>query len=265
MEPSTFQPSSDYLNALRTRLEGICRTVAPADLPAGRPFYIVWQSEIPTLAQADGTFFGLHVRSMDLIARQYIADRWQGRGAAILLGDATIAKWIQEVCRPLNEQAAQNWFEAHAFATTLHELAHAAEYGFTRGDAVPAAVLAMVNEAVHQCVAQTDPDEAEIEYDTLLHRPEWIRVSLHLFHRASVAGLWPAMLLPAPHSIADGWSYGLSDTGRYESALADEPQRRIGESLTDIIRSEPPAAFAALWDHDQKQRIKTPAGISPIA
>jgi hypothetical protein len=257
MDPITFQPDPAYLASLRQRVEAICRAAAPADLPVSQPFYVIWASEIPSLSKS-GSLWGLQLRSLDLLARPYIEARWRGRGAAILINDSAIARDVAKH-RPMNPTAAETFFAGNAIAVGLHELAHAAEAGFVRADPTPMPVLAIASEAVHQAVALSEAGPAEVEYDRLTHRPEWIRASLHIFERVYAAGLWPLAILPVPHAIADAVDYGFSDTGCYEKAIGDEPAQRAYESLTAIIYSPAPVAFEALVKSDQSKRIKLPA------
>jgi hypothetical protein len=77
------------------------------------------------------------------------------------------------------------------------------------------------------------------------HEWPFIRIALHLAHRAAGLGLDVAA-----RDVFDARDYELSPTNRYVAALGDEPARLAGRPVTTISQLLPPAAFVALWQAD---------------
>jgi hypothetical protein len=88
-----------------------------------------------------------------------------------------------------------------------------------------------------------DPPSDRPAYDG--HESPFIRVALHLRHRAEAAGvsIAPALVCPC-------WRYYLSLADRYAEALGDEPARMAGALIHDILAARPPPAFLRLWNED---------------
>jgi hypothetical protein len=77
------------------------------------------------------------------------------------------------------------------------------------------------------------------------HELGFIRIALHLCHRASLAGVGIASA-----AICAGHRYRLSHASEYQEALGDEPQRCVGMLFRDIAATDPPLAFRTLWATD---------------
>jgi hypothetical protein len=77
------------------------------------------------------------------------------------------------------------------------------------------------------------------------HEAAFVRVALHLRHRADRAGV------PTPlFYYCAGTYYGLSHPGRYIDTMGDEPDRLARMSIRDIIATPYPEAFWRLWTTD---------------
>ncbi|HEY2588005.1 MAG TPA: hypothetical protein VGI81_19835 [Tepidisphaeraceae bacterium] len=251
MNEARIQP--DDLAGVRSRIERVCREILPVDLPADRPFYVVWCGEIPAFAET-GCIFGLEAKNLDLIARPHLGGRWTGRGPAILLNDHLLRKAASEAAVVDTAAARLAAFEMIAGQVAVHELAHVAENGFVRPEApLPASVL-FQTEAVRQFIATPAPSVETAAVDRACHGPEWIRAGLHLFHRLSTTEHWLRWWACTPHAVCDTADYGLSDVSRYAAALGDEPARRAAESLSAILASAAPAAFTELHARDLAAR-----------
>jgi hypothetical protein len=129
----------------------------------------------------------------------------------------------------------------------LHELAHITDAGL-RDDAEPDADLIQFGRLLlaADLVGKESPTNgpgAVIPWGG--HEWLFIRVALHLAHRA-----WHAGVDPVSTDVFDALHYGLSHTARYAQALGAEPERLVGADFATIVATEPPAAFTALWQAD---------------
>jgi hypothetical protein len=77
------------------------------------------------------------------------------------------------------------------------------------------------------------------------HEAGFIRIALHLCHRAEQAGI-----AIAPAGICAGHRYGLSHASDYQDALGDEPARCTDMLFRDIAATDLPPAFTRLWAQD---------------
>ena len=211
--------------------EWLCRAVAGRDL-AGKPLYIVSQSRMPDLGFASD-LHGVTSPTMDLFVREYV-DAYQGRGPAMVINDAE----IREYHHPGD-------VEYIFFSVVLHELAHILERPQLHSD------------------RPVDDDPQHIKYDALViadatnrpppvgvpayhgHDHVFIRVCLHLAHRAEKAGV-----AVHPNVFCGGRSYGLFPATAYQDALGDEPSELSDLKFQDILAIDPPAAFTKLWLDD---------------
>lgn len=228
---------------LAAQAEALARCVAP-DVACG-PFYVVLRPDLPAEYQGgDGGALALTSRHLDLMLRPTLERqrRWRGRGPAILLDPVAIAADAAARPRPSRRRV----FPAVAASVVLHELAHIIDAG-PRDDG-------------------TEPDPGLIQFGRLPlaadltgteiptngpgaavpwrgHELPFIRVALHLAHRAATLGVE----VPAK-DVFDARDYELSPTFRYVAALGDEPTLLANRPITMINDMPPPAAFAALWE-----------------
>lgn len=143
------------------------------------------------------------------------------------------------VCEP--------WFRleaSRAYGTLIHELGH---------------VLA--DREFDEIVAGGDSADASVRSDRLKestgepifleaspslpkwhgHGHQWIRAVIHLIVRANV-NYWDV-------NFAD-LCYGLSSRLEYLEALGDEPHKLARLPVSEILKTDPPAAFLELWERD---------------
>ncbi len=100
------------------------------------------------------------------------------------------------------------------------------------------------SRALPRLLATEVAEEPEVPFEG--HGLIFIRIALHLRHRAELAGTW----IVAPNDLCAGWRYGLSHARRYEVALSDEPKQMTGKSAFEIVAAKPPDPFSQLWDDD---------------
>ena len=226
-------PVGGDVATLVTRAEALCRTVASRDL-GETPLYILPQSSLPPECGAGDHCYGFTVPSLDLYLAPHIP-HYRGRAPCLVINDLA-----------LSEDFDPEDLEYLLPAYVLHELAHILE-----------------RPALYQERRDADPDlirfEALVVADTTArpprndlpayfgHEQAFIRVALHVSHRAELAGF-----KVAPAVLCAGYRYGLSHAERYVESLGNEPEQMLGNLFRDILAIPPPAAFAALWAEDQR-------------
>lgn len=217
------------------RAESLCRQIAPRDL-RDAPLYIVPQSRVPADRGGKNIADGFTAPSLDLYLKHIIGPAWRGRGPCMVVNDIDLFDGHPD---PADVESA-------LCGIVLHELAHI-----------------LLRPAPFKARPDAEPDK--IEFESLVvghavataptavadvppfagHEASFIRVALHLRHRADRAGV----LVPMFYYCA-GTHYGLSHPNRYREALAREPNRLVGLSIREIIATPYPEAFWRQWTTD---------------
>jgi hypothetical protein len=182
--------------------------------------------------------------AVDLCIKRQLGEAWKGRGVAILV----------------NVAEAEDFFWCTASELTLianvifHEVGHAvADLWGPLSNAEPDDIgpedLHMV-ESVCTAVTATDwfadaETAGESVPEFLQHGPRWLRTCCHFAHRLGVSAF-----------AVFGRRDNLSDPERYSEALADEPERCVGQPLAEILATPLPEAFARLWEEDYARFLK---------
>lgn len=139
--------------------------------------------------------------------------------------------------------------ESAVAGITLHELAHVLQRPALfrdRQNEVPAKLMYEALCVGHIVATEPAPDSpAATTKPYFGHEADFIRVALHLRHRAEQAGV----LVPL-YCYCAGTLYGLSHPNRYREALGDEPARLADASFREIIATSFPEAFSRLWAAD---------------
>ncbi len=210
----------------------LCRTVATQDLD-GLPIYIVPQSRLQAKLGHRCVLHGYTAPRLDLHLRDHISD-YQGRGPCMAIND-----------RALRAEYGDEHFDYFFLATVLHELTHILTCPWLYNEPVTASPAEIEREAreVARTVATDEPDDGRPPFHG--HGAQFIRVALHLCHRAKTADDWYA-----PNDLCAGWRYGLSHARRYQLALGDEPGRMATMPVAKIVTAEPPGEFDQLWADD---------------
>jgi len=238
------------MRRLLARAESLCRAVAPN--LAGGPVYVVLAADLPSDLRWPDRLEGLTTRHLDLILRPTLErlGRWRGRGPAMVLSPQAIAADLAELGRP----ARRRCFARIFLGDVLHELAHILDAGLVSGPEPPADLVdlskVIIKAQLAGLTAPTNGPSATIPWRR--HELGFIRVALHLAHRARTAGVWLQS-----GDVFDGTEYGLSPTYRYMLALGDEPARLAGCQLADVRATPPPAPFIALWRRDMRRLNRT--------
>jgi hypothetical protein len=223
------------IDALIARAESLCRQVAPCDL-GDAPLYILPQTGVPANCGGRSTADGFTAPSLDLYLRDVIGPAWRGRGPCMVVNDIDLSDGQPD---PIDIESA-------FCGIVLHELAHIllrpAPFK-PRPDAEPAKI-AFESLVVGHAVATEPPADAQVE-PFAGHEADFIRVALHLRHRADLAGT----LVPMFYYCA-GTFYGLSHPNRYREALGDEPDRMAGLSIREILATPCPETFWHQWTID---------------
>jgi hypothetical protein len=213
------------------RAERLCYAVAGRDL-GDTPLYVVRQSTLPDGQFARQHHYAITTPSLDLYLREYIRD-YRGRGPCMLLNDLGMADdWDGEDLAYL------------VLTTTLHELAHILDRPALFADRSRVDPHKLLFESLVVADATKRPVRSDLPayYG---HDASFIRIAVHLCHRASLAGVHIA-----PTAICGGLRYGLSHASDYQEALGDEPMLCSGMLFRDIAATDPPLAFRILWATD---------------
>jgi len=222
------------IDALCAQAERLCRQIAPRDL-GDTPLYIVPQSRLPADRGSLSICDGFTTPSLDLYLRDVIGPAWRGRGPSIVIKDVAPAG-------EMDEQDVETAFMGIA----IHELAHI--LGRTnlyadRDEADQTAILAEAADMARRVAGPLVRENRTIPF--LGHGARFIRIVLHLCHRASAAGA-PI----APREVFDGTGYCLSRMNQYRSALGAEPRRLAQAGMREILDTPYPQAFWRLWTTD---------------
>jgi hypothetical protein len=232
---------------LRDHCTRLVRAIAP-DL-ADAPVYIIFRSELPReLAGEIGTdlrIAGLTCPALDVLLRDYLAERWAGRGAAMIINDADLIEEERERRRRFNWTEAEfhEAVRSAVAAVVVHETAHILDDGLPTRELSPESLdtgAAMLREELSGTVDYAD-------HDLPFRGHEWafIRTLLHLEHRAQAAGF----ALNGWH-LFTGSSYGTRSLIAYGTALGDEPQEMAAKTFAEIGATLPPAEFYKCWIDD---------------
>jgi hypothetical protein len=223
------------INALCARAESLCRRIAPHDL-GDSPLYIVPQSWVPADRGGKSVSDGFTEPSLDLHLQDIIGPAWRRRGPCMVVNDIDLCDGQPD---PADVESAFCGIVLHEFA---HILMRPAPYK-PRPDVEPATIV-FESLVVGHAVAVEPPADTDIEPFTG-HEADFIRVALHLRHRADRAGV----LVPMFYYCA-GTQCGLSHPNRYRKALGDEPSRLASLSIREILAAPCPQAFWRLWTAD---------------
>ena len=191
-------------NEIIQRAERLCYAVAGRDL-GDTPLYLVRQSTLPNGQFAGQHHYAITTPSLDLYLREHIRD-YRGRGPCMLLNDLGMAEdWDGEDLAYL------------VLTTTLHELAHILDRPalFADRSGVDPNKLQFESLVVADAIKRPARSELPAYYG---HDDSFIRIAVHLCHRASLAGVGIAST-----AICAGRRYQLSHASDYQEALGDEP------------------------------------------
>ncbi|HMQ15313.1 MAG TPA: hypothetical protein PKC49_05005 [Phycisphaerae bacterium] len=234
------------MNGLPARAETLCRDVAHG--LADRPLYVLLRSELPADMRGDGETLGCTMKHLAAIVRPELErlGRWRGIGPAMIIDAAGVAATLAR--RP--RESRRRCFLPAFLAIALHELAHILDVGIDDANpaADPPAGLVALGRRILAAEAAgelppTNGDGADIPWRW--HEWRFIRIAIHLAHRATCAGVDVS-----PLNVFDAPAHGLSDTWEYAAALGDEPQRMASLDFAAIRAAPVPPAFAAVWRRD---------------
>jgi len=238
---ATAGHTGDDMAKILADAEGLCRAVAGRDL-AGLPIYLISQSTLPAECGSGDGAYAYTLGSLDLYLAPHIPN-YRGRGPCIVVNDLALAEDF------IGEDLAYR-----TQAIVLHELGHVLDRPAVYEDRTGVDPNKLKFEAlVVAHVTSNAPREDIPPYHG--HEASFIRVCLHLCHRARQVGFDVH-----PGALCAGYVYGLSVAQRYEAALGDEPARCMGMLFRDILATKPPAAFTELWTNDffQYQQLSQP-------
>lgn len=223
-----------HVRTLLREAEALCRAVAGRDLGT-TPLYLVPQSSLPAQCGSGKCCLAYTTPSLDLYMQEHIA-AWRGRGPCMVINDIAMA----EEYEPADLEFAM---KAHS----LHELAHILvrpQLFEERPDACPNKILF---ESLVVAAATERMPSADLPV-YFGHEAEFIRTVLHLCHRAARIGFDVR-----PSLLCAGYRYSLFPAQRYQQALGHEPEHCVEMFFRDILATQPPSEFTALWADDMQR------------
>lgn len=211
--------------------ESLCRAVAGRDFGES-PLYVVRQSTLPADHYAGLHHYAFTTPSLDLYLREHIPD-YRGRGPCVVVNDVALAEDFD----PLD-------WDYVVPAHLLHEAAHILDRPALVADRTGVDPNKLLFESLLIADATKRPPPADLPayYG---HEASFIRIVLHLCHRAERSGV-----SIAPAAICAGRRYGLSHASDYQDALGDEPIRGANMLFREIAAMDPPHEFVRLCRDD---------------
>jgi len=210
--------------------------------------YTVAQSILPADCGSGDHCYGYTLPSLDTCLADYIPG-YCGRGPCMVINDVALADDFD----PENLKYVVPAYVLHEPGHVLHRPAPFADRAGVDPDR-----LLFESLVVADCT--TRPPRADLPaYHG--HEAGFIRIALHLCHRAERAGVDID-----PAAICAGHRYGLSHASDYQDALGDDPARCTDMLVRDIAATDPPPAYSRLWAqdfvsyHDRFPHLK---GVSP--
>ncbi|MFI5380646.1 MAG: hypothetical protein ACHRHE_15215 [Tepidisphaerales bacterium] len=214
----------DTADNLRERLTTLAHRIAPET--AATPLYVVFSAEANICCNADGGCWGMTGPHLDMLFREAIGVRWQGRGWGILVRDS------------LSEKSVAGTF--------IHELAHIVDGEFpprTDKQYSPTAIMAVRSDTIDDFAGRR-PVCPIANIDN--HGLAFHRALMHLRYRAAAAGCEiPFADLCASQTSA----FHLS---MFSRALGDEVRQCRAMPFSRIMARTIPKAFRKLWTVNRK-------------
>ncbi|MHB9049818.1 MAG: hypothetical protein ACYC35_28190 [Pirellulales bacterium] len=232
---------ADYIDArwkaTLERVVPVLERILSHDVPL--PIYAARASQLPAEIRAyePTPCLGWTADWAGSLLESWLRERgdWRGLGIGLFLVD---------------DYPRYRWTAEKICGTVVHEIAHLLVTWVACADKHAPEVVFSLPVPPPPTPPDT-PSNAPPENPWFEHHDRWIRLGLHLCHRAKQAGL-PVELR---HCAIAGKLFGLSYGERYLRALNSEPRAREGETLTQVALSRAPAAFRWLWQRDTNRPL----------
>ncbi len=135
---------------------------------------------------------------------------------------------------------------------TLHEIGHLLPARAPREDIPPTAEALAHEKELLAALCETPPPEVDLFPPWFQHDGDFIRRTLHLWHRSRLLGYD----IHAAELCIAGHRYGLSNVGEYVTALGNEPARMFDASFAEIMATPAPPEFTLLFELDKVRHRK---------
>jgi hypothetical protein len=220
---------------MNTSLEQLLSALLPGESP-----YVVFQSDDPPVLAIMPNCWAATGRTYDVVLRDWLQSRgqWRGRHPAIYVNDVGIRQFAKE--QASEELAAEVFARQLTIASTSHEVGHIIEAGIDRTEVTPK-LTDYAGAVAAFSIAISDDDSGFPPF--FGHGPQFIRLAIHCWHRATKAGFESPIDWLFPHE-AYGFPAYPSD---FASALGEEPSNLEREPLADIPLYRPRKYFIDLW------------------
>lgn len=218
-----------------SRFEAILRAAVPE--LEGLPLYIALSSEgLGVEFTKDGTG-GYAGPVTDLALREWLGDRWRGRGPAFVIDDIMATR-----SAPADLPSAGSRM---VLANVIHEMAHQLDAGLKYPEINDPDRIRQESDHLRAWAA-VPMERPQIPFEA--HSATWVRHALHLIHRVRQQGY----AVDDEEVLLTGY-YSLSRAADYRDALDSElflcSSNRLAP-FEDIARCPPPEEFASLWKGD---------------
>lgn len=227
-------------------------------LPAGTPAYVVTPDGSggyleSSLVKHLETAVGFHLAGLDLVLRPELErqELWFGRGFATAIRPA-LQERSEYLAKEFRVSPADGERMGQA-AIVLHEAAH--WLADDSADNTDVTLLDESTDAIDDRAFEFAREGYRARTERGTDHPLWhqhglkfIRAACHAWARQFFHG--PSPIVPLGSMLVAGKSYGLSDSGRYVNAFADELRASIELPIRDVLQRAMPQAVLELWKSD---------------
>jgi hypothetical protein len=202
----------------------------------GCPVYICLQSAGAPAPLAGS--YGCTSPTADLLLRPWLESRgrWFGRRPAIFIDDLLLRANVTAEAPADADQLFARWLPT----ILIHELAHVVHQGVDLAEVTTDTDRRAMALAAFSITVQDSPSLPP----WFGHNAEWVRLALHLAHRATALG--------QPVNVDDlfnGETYGIAEPAEWQYVLVGEEAALERESIWDLQRFRAPLGFIELWRH----------------
>lgn len=221
------------------------RAVAPHE-SIGRSVYPLPRSWLPRdldagLREAGNRhMIGLHFEGISKIASPLFIGRginFEGDGPAFIFDDRELLRSVRR--KGESRTTRRLGYTSRTIGTALHEIAHSIDESLTQN---PEVTHTQALEATREIFSVGPVTATKGVYPWKGHYPRWIRIALHLYHRATSFGIDVSIW-----EVFTSENYALSNGARYLALLDDEPKRCASMSFAEICKHYPPEPFQRLF------------------
>jgi hypothetical protein len=200
----------------------------------GRPVYVCLQSEGAPAPLPSS--YGCTSPTCDVLLRPWLESqgRWFGRRPAIFIDDLLLRANITAESPADADRLFARWLAA----ILIHELAHVVHQGVDLAEVTTDTDRRAMALAAFSISVQDSPSIPP----WYGHNGEWVRLALHLAHRATARGQHVNV-----DDLFDGERYGIAEPSEWQYSLVGEEAALASASIFKVQHFRPPLGFIELW------------------